>query len=251
MTCKGYAGSKTKQLFELYKEFRDLAAYERLVVDHLPLVRRLCKRFNHSGEPMEDLVQIGAIGLLKAIGKYDPARGSDFVAFAIPEIVGEIKNYFRDHGWAVKVPRKLQKQKMAVKRTVEVLTQRLSRSPTIPEIAEATGFSQEEVYDTFELMNYARPLSLDAKLGDNDGRDSYSLLDRCGSVDPQFERLEYRMTLVKAFDSLNEREKAIIGLKFYGSLSQTKVAERLGISQMHVSRLQRSAINKLRQNLGE
>lgn len=147
----GSTESETKRLLELYKKSRDLAARDRLVADHLALVRRLCNRFNHSGEPLEDLIQVGIIGLLKAIEKYDPARGSDFVAFAVPQILGEVKNYFRDHGWAVKVPRKLQRRKMVVERTVEVLTQRLGHSPTIPEIAEATGFSQEEVYDTFEL----------------------------------------------------------------------------------------------------
>jgi len=143
--------SEARRLLELYQQSRDMTARERLVEDHLPLVRRLCRRFNHSGEPLEDLIQAGSIGLLKAIEKYHPARGNSFIAFAVPEIVGEIKNYFRDHGWAVKIPRKLQEQKMVVDRTVENLTQELGRSPTIPEIAQATGFLQEEIYNTFEL----------------------------------------------------------------------------------------------------
>ncbi|MBA7622630.1 RNA polymerase sigma-B factor [subsurface metagenome] len=251
MRPKGYARLETNRLLALYKESMDLAARDRLVADHLALVRRLCRKFNHSGEPMEDLIQVGAIGLLKAIEKYDPARGNAFVAFAIPEIVGEIKNYFRDHGWAVKVPRKLQRQKMVVEKTVEVLNQRLGRWPTIPEIAEATGFSEEDVYDTFELEKYGKPLSLDAEYYRDGNGDSSSLLDYLGSEDPQFEELEYRMILVKAFDSLNEREKTVIDLRFYEGLSQTEIAERLGISQMHVSRLQRLAISKLKQNLEE
>lgn len=118
--------SETKQLLELYHQSKDTAAYEHLVEDHLPLVHRLCRRFNHSGEPLEDLVQVGTIGLLKAIDKYNPARGSNFVAFAVPEIVGEVKNYFRDHGWAVKIPRKLQRQRVVVERTVEILRRSIS-----------------------------------------------------------------------------------------------------------------------------
>ena len=123
---------------------------DRLVADNLSLVRRLCSRFKHSGEPMEDLIQVGSIGLIRAAASYDPQRGS-FVAFAVPAIVGEVKNYFRDHGWAVKIPRKIQRQKLAVSRTVAALTQLLGRSPTIPEIAEATGFSEDEIFQTFEV----------------------------------------------------------------------------------------------------
>lgn len=120
----------TKPLLEVYQQSGDMTVCEHLVVDHLPLVRRLCRRFNHSGQPLEDLVQVGTIGLLKAIQRYDPARGSSFVAFAVPEIVGEIKNYFRDHGWAVKAPRRLQRQRAVVVKTAEALTQELGRAPT-------------------------------------------------------------------------------------------------------------------------
>ena len=149
---------ETQNLFDRWRESGDLAARDRLVSDHLPLVGRLCRRFAHLGEPLEDLVQVGTIGLLTAINKFDRRRGNSFVAFAVPVIVGEIKNYFRDHGWAVKVPRKLQQRKLAVDRTVVGLTQKLGRVPTVPEIGRAAGFSTEEVYQTLEVERYGRPL---------------------------------------------------------------------------------------------
>ena len=243
--------SEARRLLELYQQSRDMTARERLVEDHLPLVRRLCRRFNHSGEPLEDLIQAGSIGLLKAIEKYNPARGNSFIAFAVPEIVGEIKNYFRDHGWAVKVPRKLQGQKMVVGRTVENLTQELGRGPTIPEIALATGFSEEEVYDTFEVEKRGKPLSLDAEYGGDGTGESSSLMDRLASDDTEFEKLTDRISLADAGRGLNKREKTVIHLKFYAGLSQTEIAKRLRISQMHVSRLQRNALTKLKQAILE
>ena len=198
---------------------------------------------------MEDLVQVGSVGLVKAIEKYDPERGNNFVAFAVPSIVGEIKNYFRDHGWAVKVPRKFQRQKLEAQRSVDRLTQLPSRSPTIPEIAEATGFSEEEVYDTIDVRNYGRPLSLDALFGANGREDGPGLLENLASEDPQFEGLADRVDLSNALRCLDDRERTIIHLKFYANLSQTKIAHCLGISQMHVSRLQRIALRKLRLTL--
>lgn len=251
MRTKDYALSDTKQLLQLYHQSRDMAARERLVEDHLALVRRLCNRFRYSGEPLEDLIQVGTIGLLKAVEKYNPARGDNFVAFAVPEIVGEIKNYFRDHGWAVKIPRKLQRQKVVVERTVESLTQELGRAPTIPEIAQDTGFSEEEVYDTFEVAKRGKPLSLDAEYGGNGTGESSSLMDYLASEGAEFEKLTDRIALADAVRRLNKREKTIIHLKFLKGLSQTEIAECLRISQMHVSRLQRNALTQLKQILLE
>ena len=227
----------------------DVAARDRLVASHLPLVHRLCRRFRDCGEPLEDLVQVGSIGLLKAAKKYDPDRGFSFITYAVPVIVGEIKNYLRDHGWAVKVPRKVQKQKLAVQRAVEKLGHTLGRSPTIMEIAEATGLSQEEVFDTFEVGNYGKPLSLDAEYDGSGSRDISTLLDFLGTEDPQFDRLGDRIDLINTIECLTRREKNIIYMKFYVGLSQTEIAKRLGISQMHVSRLQRIALSKLKEGL--
>ena len=226
---------------------KDALDRERLVSSHLPLVHRLCRRFRDCGEPPEDLVQVGSIGLLKASKKYDPERGISFITYAVPVIVGEIKNYLRDHGWAVKVPRKIQKQKLAVQRAVEALGHRLGRSPTVDEIAEATELSQEEVFDTFEIGNYGRPLSLYAEYDMNGSRDASTILDFVGSEDPQFEQLGDRLDLTNTLGCLSKREKTIIYLKFYRDLPQTEIAKRLGISQMHVSRLQRAALGKLKE----
>ena len=190
-------------------------------------------------------------GLLKAIDKYDPDRGSVFLAFAVPVIVGEIKNYFRDHGWTVKVPRKLQGQKVLVERTVERLNQVHGRSPTVQEIAQDTGFTEDEVYDTFEVGKHGKPLSLDAEYEENGSGDVSTVLDYLGTDDPQFDNLAERMDLMDTLGSLTERENNIIRLKFYSGLSQSEIAARLGISQMHVSRLQRNALGKLRVSLGE
>ena len=227
----------------------DVRTRDRLVNDHLGLVYRLCRRFVHSSEPLEDLAQVGTIGLLKAIKKFDSTRGISFTTYAVPVIVGEIKNHLRDHGWSVKVPRKLQRQKLAVQRAVDSLGQSLGRPPTIPEIAEATEFSEEEVFDTFEVVNYARPMSLDAEFTRNGGKDSTSLIDCVGSEDPQFDRLSDVMDLINTLGCLDNREKTVLYLKFYADLPQTEIGRRLGISQMHVSRVQRNALSKLRQDL--
>ena len=220
-----------------------------MVEKYLPLGRRLAWKVNTSGESLEDLVQLGAVGLIKAIEKYDPTKGSKFESYAIPVIVGEIKNYFRDHGWAVKVPRKLQAQWLSVRKAVESLEQALGRSPRIQEIVEATGFSREEVMDTFELASLGNPLSLDNEYQGDNGEESYTLMDSLGDEDPRFEEMIDQLDLTEALATLNPREKTIIHLKFFGALSQTQIGNRIGISQMHVSRLQRTAINKLRLSL--
>ena len=241
--------SGTKELLNIWRETRSVDVRDQLVAEYLPLVRRVCRRFAHLGEPVEDLVQVGTIGLLKAIHKYDPARGNNLVAFAVPAIVGEIKNYFRDHGWAVKMPRKLQTQKMAVDRAVEALTQSLGRAPTVPEIGGATGLSVEQVHETFEVERYGRPLSLDAEHERDDSEDSSSILDYLGNRDPSLEALADNLDLKSALRCVEPREQTIIYLKFYFGLSQTAIATKLGISQMHVSRLQRNALSKLKLSL--
>ena len=231
----------------------NLAAVNRdqMVRKYLPLVRRLCRRFSHSGEPLEDLIQVGTVGLLKAIEKYDPARGTRFISFAIPVIVGEVKNYFRDHGWAVKVPRKLQTHRMAVDRSVDALAQRLGRSPTVREIADETGLAEDQVYEAFEVERYGRPLSLDAPCNTNGAANPYTLMEYVGAEDPQFDHMMDRLDLTSCMRVLDRREQNIIRMKFYSGLTQTEIADRLGISQMHVSRLQRSALGKLKLTLSD
>ena len=220
-----------------------------LVTKHLGLVRRLCGKYRNSGEPMEDLVQVGSVGLLKAAAKYDPELGSNFAAYAVPVIVGEIKNYFRDHGWAVKIPRKLQSQKLAVSRAVDSLCQDLARPPTIQEISQATELSEDEVYQTFEVELYGKPISLDTQYDPGLSDESSTVLDYIGSVDPELEALPDRLDLARALGYLEEREKDIIFLYYFKDLSQTEIAKKLALSQVHVSRLQRRALDKIEQEL--
>ena len=241
--------SVKRQPVDLHQLSKDAGTRERLTTEHLPLVRRICERYRYSGVPVEDLVQIGSIGLLKAIDKFDPKRGNQLLAFAVPVIVGEIKNYFRDHGWAVKIPRKLQRQRVIVERAVENLSQIRGRSPTVPEIAEETGLSEEEVYETFEVGKYGKLLSLEAEYDHAGASEVSSVLDYLGTYDHRLDESTDRIDLMKVFDCLNERERTIIHLKFYSELSQAEIARRLGISQMHVSRLQRNALGKLKINL--
>ena len=222
---------------------------DNLVTSHLDLVRRVCGKFRYSGEPMDDLVQVGSVGLLKAAAKYDPELGSSFAAYATPVIVGEIKNYFRNHGWAVKIPRKLQSQKLAVGRAVDILNQSLGRSPTTQEIAKATEFSEDEVYGTFEVGALGKPVSLDTEHDSGESDDTFTVLDYLGRVDPELEALPDRLDLARALGYLDEREKAIIFMYYYKGVSQAKIAKKLALSQMHVSRLQRLALRKLEQKL--
>ena len=219
---------------------------ESVVLDYQPLVRRLCRRFSGYGEPMDDLLQVGSIGLIKAIAKFDASRGNSFITYAVPVIVGEIKNYLRDNGWAVKMPRKLQSHRLAVQRAVGSLGHRLGRAPTVLELAEETDLSQEQVMDTFGVENYGRPLSLHTEYKNGDGSSETYLIDRVGGWDPEFETLMDKLELDNSFRCLGKRERTIIYLKFYGGLTQMEIAGRLHISQMHVSRLQRRALGKLR-----
>jgi RNA polymerase sigma-B factor len=246
------AGSSVaRRRADLRQPHWDAATREHLAAKHLPLVRRLCERYRYSGVPIEDLVQVGSIGLIKAIDKFDPDRGTNLLAFAVPVIMGEIKNYFRDHGWAVKVPRKLQRQKRIVERAVESLSQIRGRSPTVGEIAEATGLSEDEVYDTFEVRKFGRLLSLEAEYERDGNTEGSTVLDYLGTPDPQLDGLADKIDLTNILTSLTERERTIIQLKFYSGLSQSEIAVRLGISQMHVSRLQRYALEKLKLSLSE
>ena len=240
----------TAEPVRLRRAMVDTATRERLTAEHGPLVRRLCARYRYAGVPMEDLVQVGCVGLSKAIDKFDPSRGTRLLSFAVPVILGEIKNYFRDHGWAVKIPRKLQRQKVVVERAVECQSQVRGRSPTVQEIASEAGLSTDEVYETLAVGKYGRPLSLELEYEHNGSDGVSTVLDYLGTEDAQLEQLADRVDLSRTLGCLKQREKTIIRLKFYSGLSQAEIAVRLGISQMHVSRLQRHALEKMRTKLG-
>ena len=224
---------------------------EELVVAHLNLVRFLAMKFVNRGEPLDDLVQVGTLGLLKAIDRFDTERGVEFTTYATPTIVGEIKRHFRDKGWAVKVPRRLQELNQSVNRSVDALAIELGRSPTVAELAERLNASEEEILEAQELGQAYNLLSLDSEVGGDGDKKSQTLADTVGMTDTGMELLEDRANLERAFHVLTGRERVIIYLRFYESVSQTEIAARLQVSQMHVSRLQAKALEKLRGALAD
>ena len=229
-----------------YESLRD-----ELIVAHLNLVRFLALKFVNRGEPLDDLIQVGAVGLLKAIDRFELDRGVEFTTYATPTIVGEIKRYFRDKGWALKVPRRLQELNFSVNRASEKLAIRLGRSPTVAELAHHLDASEEEVLEAQELGQVYNLLSLDNDLASDGNSKAQALGDTLGASDPGLESLENRANLEQAFHVLSGRERVIIQLRFYESVSQTEIAARLNVSQMHVSRLQAKALEKLRAVLQE
>lgn len=222
-----------------------------LVVVHLNLVRFLAVRFANRGEPLDDLVQVGTVGLLKAIDRFDLERGVEFTTYATPTIVGEIKRYFRDKGWAVKVPRRLQELNLAVNRASDKLAIELGRSPTVAELAAHLNAGEDEILEAQELGQAYNLLSLDSEVSGENDKKSQTLADTVGIADAGLALLEDRANLERAFTVLTGRERVIIYLRFYESVSQTEIAKRLNVSQMHVSRLQAKALEKLRSVLAE
>ncbi len=212
---------------------------------HLNLVRFLAVRFANRGEPLDDLVQVGTVGLLKAIDRFDLERGVEFTTYATPTIVGEIKRYFRDKGWAVKVPRRLQELNLAVNRASDKLAIELGRSPTVAELAEHLRAGEDEILEAQELGQAYNLLSLDSEVSGETDKKSQTLADTVGVSDAGLELLEDRANLERAFHALSGRERVIIYLRFYESVSQTEIAKRLNVSQMHVSRLQAKALEKV------
>lgn len=223
---------------------------ERLVDQYIGLVEFLARRFRNRGEPLEDLIQVGTIGLLKAIERFDLDREVEFSTYATPTIVGELKRHFRDKGWAVRVPRRLQELHLELTKVVAHLSHELGRSPTVPEIAQSARISEEEVLEGLEIAQAYNFTSLDAPL-DSDDAGSSSFADQLGSEDAQLETLEYRASLAPEMAKLPERERKILYLRFFRGQTQSEIADRLGISQMHVSRLLNRTLIRLREALEE
>ncbi len=220
---------------------------EALVEMHLPLVEYLARRFAGRGEPLDDLVQVGTIGLIKAVDRFDTGRGVEFSTYATPTVVGEIKRHFRDKGWTVRVPRRLQELRASLSSATAQLTQDLGRSPTVNELARHLGVGEEEVLEGLESANAYAAVSLEA----TDDADGQSVLDTLGEMDEALEGVEYRESLKPLLDSLPERERRILVLRFFGNMTQSQIAAELGISQMHVSRLLARTLSQLRERLLE
>lgn len=242
-----YSREDTKQLFAELRRTGDPAYREELARLHLPLVEYLAKRFKDRGEPLDDLVQVGSVGLLKAIDRFDLERGVEFSTYATPTIVGELKRYFRDKGWAVRVPRRLQELSLRLNKVVAQLTQDLGRSPTIEEIAKLAGVTEEEVLEALESGQAYSTTSLDAPSGED--ADAPLRVDRIGEDDFRLENLEYFASLAPLIEELPERERTILYLRFFKGMTQSKIAEHIGISQMHVSRLLTRILEFLREGM--
>ncbi len=239
-----------KILLRRYHEQGDLQAREQLIEQYMSLVRSLARRYSYRGEQLEDLVQIGAIGLIKAIDRFDLERGVELTTYATPNIIGEIKRHFRDKGWSVRVPRGLQELNVQLSRLVEQLTVQLGRSPTIPELAKAAGVQEEEVLEALESGRAYTSLSLSVGGGGGDD-DDLDPLESIGTEEHQYEVSEDRAVLAPGFKVLDERERKILQLRFFEGLTQSQIAQQVGISQMHVSRLIRRSLEKIRETIAE
>ncbi|GAB7182094.1 RNA polymerase sigma factor SigF [Kitasatospora sp. Ki12] len=220
---------------------------DTLIELNLPLVRYASARFRSRNEPMEDIVQVGTIGLIKAIDRFDPERGVEFPTFAMPTVVGEIKRFFRDTSWSVRVPRRLQELRLALTKAGDELSQRLDRSPTVAELATCLGVSEEDVVEGLAVGNAYTASSLDSGSGEEDS--DGPLADRLGYEDLALEGVEYRESLKPLLAKLPPRERRIIMLRFFGNLTQSQIGEEIGISQMHVSRLLTRTLTQLREGL--
>jgi RNA polymerase sigma-B factor len=235
-----------RRLFARYRERDDQAARDALVERFLPLATQLARRYHRGNEPLDDLVQVASVGLLKAIDRFDPARGTAFSSFAVPTIAGELKRHYRDKGWAVRVPRDLQELALRVDRATEPLFHKLGRAPTPSELADELGVTIEQVLEAHEAAAAQRADSLDRPVSDAD-QDAAQLGDTLGSDEPGYRRAEDLATVESMASVLSDREREILSLRFEEDLTQSEIGERVGLSQMHVSRLLRQAVERLRE----
>jgi RNA polymerase sigma-B factor len=220
----------------------------RLVAGHLPVAEHIARRFRNRGQPEDDLRQVAAVGLIQAVDRFDPKRGNDFLAFAVPTITGEVRRYFRDATWSVGVPRRLKELHAAITKTTAELSQTLGRAPRPSELAEALDRPIEEIHEGLSAAGAYHSDSLDESVSGTDGATT-SVADLLSEPDDDMAEVEHRQTLFPALAKLPERERTIVVLRFFGNLTQTQIAERIGLSQMHVSRLLAASIAKLRTEL--
>jgi RNA polymerase sigma-B factor len=247
-----------QHLTPLFVEFAELAEADprrqalrdKLVEGHLPVARHIARRFAHRGEPLDDLEQVATLGLINAVDRFEPGRGVDFLSYAVPTITGEVRRHFRDQGWAMRVPRRLKDLHVTLGAAMSELSQRLGRAPTATELATHLGLPRDQVVEGLEAANAYRGKSLDSLLVDEDNS-SGTLGDAIGSADGELERVEYRESLQPLLAALPERERTILMLRFFGNMTQTQIADRIGISQMHVSRLLAQTLTTLRDGLAE
>ena len=237
----------TRDLFYRYKEQGDEEARDQLVVNHLNLVRYLASKFINRGEQLDDLVQVGTIGLIKAIDRFDPSRGLEFTTYATPTITGEIKRHFRDKGWSVRVPRRLQELSTKVTHATDELTTTLQRSPSVSEIADHLGVSVDDVLEAMESSSAYNSVPLE---GGGEDDDAPSVIDQYATEDSELSATDNRMLLEGIIEDFSSREKDVIRLRFEEGLTQSEIAQKLGISQVQVSRLLRKTLARIHDKIG-
>ena len=233
----------------LYQKTKDTDAQLNLVNHYEALVRSLSRKFSKGRDYDEDMFQVGMVGLLAALERYDQEFGRSFESFAVPTIVGEIKRFIRDKTWSVHVPRRIKELGPKIKKAVEVLTTEYQRSPLVHEIADYLEVSEEDVLETMEMSKSYQALSVDRSLEADQEGGEVTLLDLVGNEESGYEMTDRKILLEKAFQVLNEREKQILYFAYFDNLSQKETGDKLGISQMHVSRLQRRALEKLKESI--
>jgi RNA polymerase sigma-B factor len=239
--------TRTRSERELFLRARDgdTHAREELTTRFMPLARSLALRYQRSGEPLDDLLQVASLGLVKAIDRFDPAREIAFSSYAVPTILGEIKRYFRDRTWAVRVPRGLQELSMRVDRAVGGLAEELHRSPSITEIATAVSASEEEVLEALQAGGAYRAVSFEAPTGGT-GEDAATLADSVGIDEHGFDRAEERATLATLLEAVSARERDVLRMRFNEDMTQAEIGAAIGVSQMQISRIIRQALQRLR-----
>jgi RNA polymerase sigma-B factor len=235
-----------RELLERYHRNGDFNARTEFIERTMPIVHHVARRYADRGEQYDDLVQAGSVGLLKAVDRFDVDRGVQFATFAIPNITGEIRRHFRDRGWAVRVPREVQERHALLTKLTEKLGRELQRTPSVAELAEAAELTKAQVLDTLEGARNYRAASLDAPVDEE-----RTGLDLLGSEEDGYQQIDRKLVLIQGMKGLQERERRIVALRFYEGLTQTEIAERLDISQMHVSRLLRQALRTLQDRLDE
>jgi RNA polymerase sigma-B factor len=240
--------TNVEALLVAYHRDGDQNAREQALVELMPLVRALASRYAGRGEPLEDLVQVGSIGLIKAVDRFDVNRGVDFASYAVPTIVGEIRRHFRDKAWAMHVPRRLKELSLRLSRTLDQLTTELGRSPTITELAAAAGVDEEDAIDALDSMNAYSTRSLHTPFDDTSDD---SLSEKLGADELGYAEVEDGTIVAAGLDALDERERQIVELRFFHELTQSQIASEIGISQMHVSRLLRRALATMRGRIEE
>lgn len=239
---------RTRELFRRYKEEGDEEAREQLIVSHVNLVRYIAAKFKNRGEPLDDLIQVGTIGLIKAIDRFDPSRGLEFTTYATPTIMGEIKRHFRDKGWTIRVPRRLQELSAKVNSATDELTAQLQRSPSIEEVADYLGTTADEVLEAMESSSAYSSVPLEGQ-GNNEEDDAPSVIDRYASVDGDLEASDDRMVLEEVIGEFPEADQQAIRMRFIDGMTQVEIAKRLGISQVQVSRMLRRALRRIQDKI--